>query len=437
MNVETEGGGPSGSPPSAAFRTATAPLPPIDWVTLVDRLAKVRRSGSSEGGRMQTRRTGAWLIGSRGSVATTTITGAAAIAAGLAPGTGVVTIGPPFANAALPALDDIVFGGHDVVETPLAVRAARLVDGGVIPTGIPEAVAGRLAAAEAEMRSGITFREARTEPRAAVARVAADLRAFRERHKLDRIVVINVCSTEPAADPHPAHADAGALLSALNRGLGVLPPSSLYALAAIEEGCAFIDFTPSTGARLPALEALAETHEVPLGGSDGKTGETLMKSAVAPMFSARALRVRSWAGSNLLGGGDGEALADPARAQSKIDSKGRVLDEILGYAVEAPVRIDCVRDLGEWKTAWDHIAFEGFLGVRMKLQFTWEGCDSALAAPLLLDLIRLAALALERGEGGVMTNLAFFFKDPAGTREHQLHRQFEMLERWVLQKVAA
>jgi myo-inositol-1-phosphate synthase len=385
----------------------------------------------------ENKRTGAWLIGSRGSVATTTITGAAAIAAGLAPATGVVTLRPPFTDLELPALGEIVFGGHDLVETPLAVRASRLVDGGVIPTGLPEAVAGRLAAAEAEMRSGITYREARTEPLAAVARVAADLRDFRARNALDRVVVICVCSTEPPAEPHPAHADIEALRSALQRGLGVLPPSSLYALAAIDEGCAFIDFTPSTGARLPALEALAEASGVPLGGSDGKTGETLMKSAVAPMFAARGLRVRSWAGANLLGGGDGEALSDPSRAQSKINSKGRILDEILGYAVEAPVRIDCVRDLGEWKTAWDHVGFEGFLGVRMKLQFTWEGCDSALAAPLLLDLTRLGSLALARGEAGVVSDLAFFFKDPAGSDEHGLERQFAMLERWALQEVAA
>ena len=386
---------------------------------------------------MQTRRTGVWLIGSRGSVATTTITGAAAIAAGLAPATGVVTATPPFADAGLPGIGDLVFGGHDLVETPLAVRAARLVDGGVIPPGIPEAVAAQLAAAEAEMRSGISFREARTDPRAAIRRVAADLRAFREHQGLERVVVLNLCSTEPPAEPHPAHEDADALTAALDRGLGILPPSSLYALAAIEEGCAFVDFTPSTGARLPAIEALAEAHDVPLGGSDGKTGETLMKSAVAPMFSARALRVRSWAGSNLLGGGDGEALADPVRAQSKINSKGRILDEILGYSVEAPVRIDCVRDLGEWKTAWDHIQFEGFLGVRMKLQFTWEGCDSALAAPLLIDLARLSALALDRGERGFVRELAFFFKDPAGTEVHALDRQFAMLERWALQEIAA
>ena len=152
---------------------------------------------------------------------------------------------------------------------------------------------------------------------------------------------------------------------------------------------------------------------------------------------ARALHVRSWAGMNLLGGGDGEALADPARVQSKLDSKGRLLEEILGYPVEAPVHIEDVRDMGEWKTAWDHIVFEGFLGVRMKLQFVWEGCDSTLAAPLLLDLARLLALALERGESGVISELAYFFKDPAGTREHALHRQYEMLERWVLQRVTA
>ena len=122
--------------------------------------------------------------------------------------------------------------------------------------------------------------------------------------------------------------------------------------------------------------------------------------------------------------------------QSKLDSKGELLEEILGYPVEAPIRIEDVRDMGEWKTAWDHIVFEGFLGVRMKLQFTWEGCDSALAAPLLLDLMRLMALALERGERGAMPSLAFFFKDPAGMHRARLHRQYEMLERWVLQKVA-
>ena len=117
---------------------------------------------------------------------------------------------------------------------------------------------------------------------------------------------------------------------------------------------------------------------------------------------------------NILGGGDGAALADPDRVQSKLDSKGKLLEEILGYPVEAPIRIEDVRDMGEWKTAWDHIVFEGFLGVRMKLQFTWEGCDSTLAAPLLLDLIRLMALALERGERGVLPEPRVLLQGPGG-----------------------
>ncbi len=382
-------------------------------------------------------RVGVWLVGGRGSVATTALTGAAAVAAGLAEPTGLVTMRGPFVDAGLPELGDLVFGGHDVVETPLALRASRLVDDGVLPMGLPAALGGAIEAAEAEQRPGITGREARLEPRSALARIVDDLNAFRARHDLSRFVVVNVSSTEAPVEPHAAHEDPSGLMDALDRGLGVLPPSALYALAAVETGSAFVDFTPSVGARLPAIEALAEAHEVPLAGSDGKTGETFMKSVIAPALGERNLKVRSWAGMNLLGGGDGAALSDPARAASKLQSKGRLLEEILGYPVEAPIRIEDVRDMGEWKTAWDHIVFEGFLGVRMKLQFTWEGCDSALAAPLLLDLMRLMTLALDRRERGVVSSLAFFFKDPAGTRENALHRQYEMLERWVVQKVVA
>jgi myo-inositol-1-phosphate synthase len=379
---------------------------------------------------------GVWLVGVRGSVAVTTITGARAIASSIAPGTGMVTLAEPLADAGLTPLDELVFGGHDVVETPLALRAARLVDGGVVPPGLPEAVAEALAEVEANTRPGIGWHEARTDPRAAVDRAAADLRDFRQRHALEHIVVINVASTEPPVEPDAAHSDPAALERALARRKGVLPPSSLYALAAIETGCAFIDFTPSTGARLPALEALAIERGVPLAGSDGKTGETMVKSALAPAFAERALRVRSWSGMNLLGGGDGNALADPARVRSKLASKGRCVEEILGYPVDSPVRIERVGDLGEWKTAWDNITFEGFLGVRMRMQFTWEGCDSALAAPLVLDLARLGGLALDRGEAGELAALAFFFKDPAGTDRHALHEQYGMLCGWVREEVS-
>src|SRR3954467_8912791 len=138
------------------------------------------------------RRVGVWLVGGRGSVATTALTGAAAVAAGLAEPTGLVTLREPFASAGMPDLGDLVFGGHDVVETPLALRAAKLVDDGVIPVGLPAPLVGALGGAEAEQRPGITGREARTEPRPALARIVEDIVAFRSRHDLARVVVVNV-----------------------------------------------------------------------------------------------------------------------------------------------------------------------------------------------------------------------------------------------------
>lgn len=244
-------------------------------------------------------------------------------------------------------------------------------------------------------------------------------------------MVVNVSSTEPPLQVGPEHHDLALLEDTLQRPGTVLPTSSLYAYAAFRAGCPFVDFTPGAGARLPALGQLAEREGLCWAGSDGKTGETLVKSALAPMFASRALRVRSWAGTNLLGGGDGATLADPAARSSKTASKGGGLTSALGYEVDAPVHIDYVPDLGEWKTAWDHVSFEGFLGTRMTLQFTWQGCDSALAAPLVLDLARLVARAHEAGQTGPLAPLAFFFKDPAATREHRLAAQCEALLAWV------
>src|SRR3954454_16538258 len=188
------------------------------------------------------RRVGVGRVGGRGSVATTAMTGAAAVASGLAEPTGLVTMRPPFTDAGLVGLGDLIFGGHDVVETPLAIRAARLVDDGVLPVGLPGALAGALEAAESEQRPGITGREARLEPQAALARIVTALTAFRTRHDLARVVVANVSSTEAPIEPHPAHEDPRALMDALDQNLGILPPSALYALAAVETGSAFVDF---------------------------------------------------------------------------------------------------------------------------------------------------------------------------------------------------
>ncbi|ONK11349.1 inositol-3-phosphate synthase [Streptomyces sp. MP131-18] len=337
-----------------------------------------------------TARVGLWLIGARGSVATTTIAGRAALAAGLTPPTGMVTALPPFADSALPDLDRLVVGGHDIVDIPVPKRAEQLVAAGVLPHGLPAAIAAELAAADAEIR------HPGADP-------AADIADFTHRHGLERTVVVNVASTE--TDP------------AISTG---------YAAAAIAAGCSYINFTPATGMRGPGLAERALAAGLPHAGRDGKTGQTLLRAALAPMFAQRALDVRSWSGTNLLGGGDGAALADPAAAAAKNAGKERVLADTLGDLPEGTVHIDNVPALGDWKTAWDHVAFDGFLGARMVLQTIWQGCDSALAAPLVLDLARLVARAHATGMSGPVPGLGFFFKDP-DTGPAALGEQYEEL----------
>jgi myo-inositol-1-phosphate synthase len=290
-----------------------------------------------------------------------------------------------------------------------------------------EALGTDLAGVEANFRPAPT---GSTQAQAA-AEIVDDISAFAGRHQLDRVVVVNVASTEPAAEPHPAQASLAALAGALARPGQVVPPSALYAYAAFSAGCPYVDFTPSTGARLPALAELAGQRGLPYAGHDGKTGETLLKSVLAPMFAMRNLAVRSWSGINLLGGGDGANLADPGPNATKSASKQRVLGETLGYLPEGCTRIDYVAGLGDFKTAWDLITFDGFLGTAMRLEFTWHGCDSALAAPLVLDLARITAAAHAAGLAGPLTSLSFFFKDPLGDVGHALPAQWEALRAFL------
>jgi myo-inositol-1-phosphate synthase len=373
-------------------------------------------------------RLGVWLVGARGSVATTVVAGAAALRAGLVPPTGSVGELPAIARAGLVGWGDLVFGGHDVAGWPLAKRAETLVAGGVIPAPVLSAVRTDLGAADAEIRPGYAGGAGQ---RSAIAAIANDLASFRHRYDLDQVVVLNVSATERRPVLDPAVASLAEVEALLDDGRAVLPVSSTYAYAAFTAGCPYVDFTPAVGARLPALAALAEHVGLPWAGNDGKTGETLLRAALAPVFADRALRVRSWSGTNLLGGGDGANLADPGAAAAKLAAKSQVLSSVLGPEVVEPLHIDYVPDLGDWKTAWDHVSFEGFLGVRMSLQFTWQGCDSALAAPLVLDLARLVARAHELGEVGPMGEFGFFFKDPVGTDEHRLAQQYAALVAWA------
>ncbi|MGN9779369.1 inositol-3-phosphate synthase [Micromonospora sp. H33] len=373
--------------------------------------------------------TGIWLVGARGSVAVTSIVGALALRAGLAGPTGCVTELPALRSPALPGYADLVFGGHDVAATPLTKKAEALAAAGVVPPRLVAALLHDLAAVEGDVRPVPTGgRQADV-----AAALAADLERFRERHGLDRVVVVNVSSTESVPPPHPAHADLAALESAMAVEAGVLPASAMFAFAAFTAGCSYVDFTPSTGARLPALAELAERERLPYAGHDGKTGETLVKSVLAPMFAMRHLVVRTWSGVNLLGGGDGANLAEPAANAAKAASKQRVLGETLGYVPQGGTRIEFVEELGDFKTAWDLVTFSGFLGTPMRMEFTWHGCDSALAAPLVLDLARLTAAAHAAGRTGPLTELAFFFKDPLGAAPHSLTEQWSLLCDFVRQ----
>ena len=376
--------------------------------------------------------TGLWLVGARGSVATTAVVGLLALRAKLVEPVGCVTERPEFADVPLPAWDEIVVGGHDIVHTPLEKRAEQLAEAGLIPHRVLSATATGLKAVDARIRDGYhpaTHTGAQSD---AVARLVGDITTFRATHGLDRVVVVNVSSTEPPVPAVPEHSSLELLEAALSDpSRAVLPPSSLMAYAALRAGCAFVDFTPSPGIRLPVLHDLAMSLGLPYAGSDGKTGETLLRTVLAPMFTARALRVRSWAGTNLLGGGDGANLGDPDQARGKLESKARGLAALLGEGVNAPLHIDNVPDLGEQKTAWDHVSFEGFLGARMSLQFTWTGLDSSLAAPLILDLTRLVSAAHAAGQSGPLPSLAFFFKDPVATDEHRFAQQTDMLTTWA------
>ncbi|MFJ6573459.1 inositol-3-phosphate synthase [Streptomyces sp. NPDC091292] len=354
-------------------------------------------------------RIGVWLIGARGSVATTAVAGCAAVTAGLHPPTGMVTETEPFADSALPPLSSLVFGGHDTVDCPLPKRAEKLAESGVLPHGLPSAVHAELTAADREIRTGGPLPgDTRTED-ALIETFADDIRDFVRRGRLARAVVVNVASTEPVPE--------GA----------ALPASSLYAAAALRAGCPYVNFTPSAGLHHPALADEAHASGLPYAGRDGKTGQTLLRSVLGPMFAQRALRVLAWSGTNLLGGGDGAALADPAAAAAKNAGKERALADTLGAVPEGETHIDDVPALGDWKTAWDHIAFDGFLGSRMTLQTTWQGCDSALAAPLVIDLARLLARAHEAGLSGPRPELGFYFKDPDPGSTSALAEQYGAL----------
>ena len=396
----------------------------------------------------ENQRLGLWLIGARGGVAVTAIAGIIAQRLGLADGTALVSELPQFAHLPLVKWENIVIGGHEIRSAQLADELERLHrESRVLSPQLVAACRPELEKIDAEIRPGTLWNvgpkiteladfpppanPAEQLPRDILKRLQADLKDFQSRHKLDTVVILNVSSTEPLPNPALWPATWAEAEASLARPDCPLPASSLYAIAALDLGMPFVNFTPSLGALPAGLDELARLRHTCHAGRDGKTGETLMKSVLAPMFAARNLKVMSWVGHNIFGNLDGKVLDDPANKQAKIQSKDRLITEILGYTPQTLISIEHIESLGDWKTAWDHIHFEGFLGTPMTLQFTWQGCDSILAAPLALDLVRFTALAKKRGETGPLPWLASFFKSPQGNPPPAFADQYRALEAWA------
>ncbi|GAA2390640.1 inositol-3-phosphate synthase [Streptomyces glaucosporus] len=393
-----------------------------------------RRSGDEPLDRL-----GVAVVGLGGAVATTAVAGVELLRLGACGQDGL----PLAARTDLVPYEALVFGGWDVSPDDLA-KAAHLHQ--VLEPAQIEAVAPRLqrlrpwpAVADPDYCRRVTG--ANVVPsgglREQTDRLREDLRRFRAERELDEVVVVNLASTERQPDPaSPSLASPEAFEAALDGGSEAITPAMLYAYAALREGMAYVNFTPSVGADVPALTLLAERQGVPIAGKDGKTGQTMVKTVLAPALRSRALRVEGWYSTNLLGNRDGRALEDPGSLASKTAAKESVLDAVLGYPVEDHVvRIEYYRPRGDQKEAWDNIDLVGFLGRRMQMKIDFLCRDSVLAAPLVLELVRLLAEARRRGERGVQEQFGFFFKAPmtAGGRvpEHALHRQERALLDWL------
>jgi myo-inositol-1-phosphate synthase len=362
-------------------------------------------------------RVGLWLVGATGNVAVTVATGIAALRKKAVGRIGLCTESPPLQGLTLAGFSDIELGGHEIrpIDARSVVDRLTLTDR-VIDTELRDLIQEDVYRYEHNIAQGA---ESGTE----LERLSDDIRRFAADKKLDRVVVVNCASTEAhGADLPTAEGDLRSALAG-----DALPMSCAYALAAFDAGAGYVNFTPSTGASGVVFDSLATERKLVHAGRDGKTGETLLKAALLPMFAARNLRVDSWFGQNILGNEDGRMLQEPERKDAKQATKSGLVEEILGYQPASHVGIDYVEPLGDWKVAWDHIMFRGFMGTQMNLQLTWRGADSILAAPLVIDLLRICDFCMRRGDSGLLTELGFFFKDPLGSSEHALMSQYQNL----------
>ncbi len=375
-----------------------------------------------------------------GAVSTTTVAGVLAIRRGLAKPIGSLTqmgtvrLGKrtearsPLIKDFVPlaSLDDIVFGGWDIFEENSyeAAKTAGVLESALLEQIRPELEQIRPWPAVFDRRyvkrlDGPNVKKAANK-RELADQVVEDIRRFKAQHGLERLVMVWCGSTEVYMTESPAHESVAAFEKALEANDPSIPSSMVYAYAAIREGIPYANAAPNLSADIPALLELAAKTGSPLSGKDLKTGQTLIKTIIAPGLKARLLGVEGWYSTNILGNRDGEVLDDPESFKTKEESKKSVLDYILQPALYPDlyeklchvVRINYYPPRGDNKEGWDNIDIFGWLGYPMQLKINFLCRDSILAAPIVLDVALFLDLAKRAGMSGIQEWLSFYFKSP-------------------------
>lgn len=388
---------------------------------------------------MANRTLGIAIVGLGGAVGTTMAAGVELLKKGM-----IGTEGLPLANISVDGLADysnIVFAGWDLFPDHLAKAA----EGHEVLT-YKQHVAVQDALREIKPWPAIGDERflslidgenkiGSSGHRSTLEKLRSDLVEFKTR--CDSVVVINLASTEKlGVEGNEIFNSLVGFEKALDENSANISPAVLYAYAAIAEGVPYGNFTPSVAADIPALIEFAERQNIPVAGKDGKTGQTFIKTVLAPALKSRALKVKGWYSTNILGNRDGLALSNEDSLASKVKTKSSVLDDILGYEVaDHIVDIRYYRPRGDNKEAWDNIDITGFLGQPMQIKVNFLCKDSILAAPLAIEIARCLDLAKQRGESGILEQLSVFFKLPmtkTDKPEQAFHKQEEMLLDWLV-----
>jgi myo-inositol-1-phosphate synthase len=387
---------------------------------------------------MAKRKLGIAVVGLGGAVGTTMAAGIELLKQGA-----VGTEGLPLANLKVEGLadyTDIVFAGWDLFAEHLAKAAEEhdvlshkqfvAVDEALRKIKPWPAVENPSFLSNIDGENRLT----KTSHRETIEKLRADLREFITH--CDSVVVINLASTEKlAVEGNEVFNSLAGFEQALDEDSPDISPAMLYAYAAMTKGIPYGNFTPSLAAEIPALLELAELRKVPIAGKDGKTGQTFIKTVLAPALKIRALKIAGWYSTNILGNRDGLALSNEDSLASKVKTKSSVLEDILGYEVEDHiVDIRYYRPRGDNKEAWDNIDITGFLGQPMQIKVNFLCKDSILAAPLAIEIARCLDLAKQRGESGIQEQLSVFFKLPMSKSKRPVqafHEQQELLMKWL------